>query len=86
MHNQTDYGYAVPQLETRTRELCLRRAAFCEKQAARADLPREGYGGTAWYALQATEWRAEAGRYPDTDAEALQRFRRRVHHSRCDRR
>jgi hypothetical protein len=54
MHNQSDYGYPVPQLENRDKALCLRRAAMCERLAS--DYPAERAKYEAW----AKEWRDEA--------------------------
>jgi hypothetical protein len=62
MHNQSDYGYSLPQIEPRNRKFCLERAAFCDRMAA---LYTESSGigfseRAARYRNFAAQWRAEA--------------------------
>jgi hypothetical protein len=51
MNRQSDFGYQIGGIEHRTKELCLRRAEWCEAQK---DKP--GYPYSEW----AKVWREEA--------------------------
>lgn len=54
IHNQSDYGYSIPQIEHRNRAECLRRAALCDQLAIRC--PDKASEYRQW----ALDWRAEA--------------------------
>lgn len=54
MNNQSDYGYSIGGIENRTPELCLQRAASCERLAT-VDLDRADE-----YRQWAHAWRVEA--------------------------
>jgi hypothetical protein len=54
IHQQSDYGYNIPQIEHRNRTECLRRAALCDELAFK--YPNKA----AEYQQWARDWRIEA--------------------------
>lgn len=58
MNHQSDYGYSIGGIEHRTPELCLRRAADCDRLAKEQPEKAEAY--RKW----AAEWRSQASARP----------------------